>query len=158
MPGTEVVTVNAQTFTCCAREQLPDGTFEEELCTLGEGGRWSRAVKEPWMDQLQFMDVARVVAGPLAKVNYRPALKTADAQLLILVFRGATTPPGGSFSRPTLACPGAKRRSGDRPSRVRFWPMAPLHFRRLRWCSEITFPSGSRKATIRQVGNSNGPT
>ena len=38
--------------------------------------------------------VANAVAGPLAKANFRPALKTADAQLLILVFWGSTQGSG----------------------------------------------------------------
>ncbi|HWA25137.1 MAG TPA: hypothetical protein VG734_05630 [Lacunisphaera sp.] len=91
----EVVTVNAQTFNRYKREQMPDGSFKEELYSFGEGGCWSRAMKDPWMDKLQFMDVARAVAAPLAKVNYRPALKTADAKLLILVFWGSTQGSSG---------------------------------------------------------------
>lgn len=84
------VAINAQVFNGYAREQLPDGSFKPEFYSFGEGGCWSRALKDPWMEHLNFMDIARVVAGPLAKVNYRPALKTTDAQLLIIVYWGST--------------------------------------------------------------------
>lgn len=91
----EHVVVNSQVFNRYAREQLPDGTFKPEFYTFGEGGCWSRAIKDPWMEQLQFLDVARAVAGPLAKMNFRPALKAADARLLIMVYWGSTQGSSG---------------------------------------------------------------
>jgi hypothetical protein len=89
LPAGEVA-INAQVFNGYAREQLPDGSFKPEFYSFGEGGCWSRALDDPWMERLDFMDIARVVAGPLAKANYRPALKSADAQLLIIVYWGST--------------------------------------------------------------------
>jgi hypothetical protein len=84
------VAINAQVFNGYARVQLPDGSFKPEFYSFGEGGCWSRALQDPWMERLDFMDIARVVAGPLAQAGYRPALKAADARLLIIVYWGST--------------------------------------------------------------------
>ena len=86
----EVVAVSSVVFNGYARQRLPDGSFKPEAYVFGEGGRMSRPVADPAMEQLKFADVARVVAGPLAKQNYHPALKTSEVQLLIVVFWGST--------------------------------------------------------------------
>ena len=86
----ETVAISSKVFNGYARAQLPDGTFKPESYVFGEGGAWTRAINDPTMEKLTFVQVARVVAGPLAKVNYHPALTSADAGLLILVFWGST--------------------------------------------------------------------
>jgi hypothetical protein len=91
----EEMAVNAQVFNGYARERLPDGTFKPEFYVFGEGGCWTRPVADPWMDKLTFPKIGHIIAGPLAKQNYIPALKSADAGLLIIVFWGSTE---GSYS------------------------------------------------------------
>ena len=86
----EVVAVSSVVFNGYARQRLPDGSFKPEAYVFGEGGRMSRPVADPAMEQLKFADVARVIAGPLARQNYHPALKTSEVQLLIVVFWGST--------------------------------------------------------------------
>jgi hypothetical protein len=86
----EVVAVSSEVFNGYSREQLPDRTFKPELYVFGEGGRWTRPINDPEMDKLTFPQIVKVVAGALAKMNFRPALKSPDATLLILVFWGST--------------------------------------------------------------------
>lgn len=93
LPGfllAEVVAVNSQVFNGYVRHQLPNGTFQPETYTFAEGGCWSHALHDPGMEKLKFMDIVRVLAGPLVKVNYRPGLKASDTQLLIMVYWGST--------------------------------------------------------------------
>ena len=89
LPAQEMA-VSSKVFNGYSREQLPDGTFKPELYVFGEGGCWTRPVNDPWMDKLKFAQIGQIIAGPLAKLNYRPAFKAADAGLLILVFWGST--------------------------------------------------------------------
>ena len=91
----EVASISSRVFNGYARELLADGTFKPELYVLGEGGRWSRPISDPEMEKLTFPQIVRAVASPLAKMKYRPAGKSADAGLLILVFWGTTN---GSYA------------------------------------------------------------
>ena len=91
----EALAVSSRVYNGYARERLPDGTFKPEFFVFGEGGCWTRPIDDPAMDQLTFPKIVHIVAGPLAKMNYRPAFKAADTDLLILVFWGSTE---GSYS------------------------------------------------------------
>jgi hypothetical protein len=86
----EVVVVSSKVFNGYARERQPDGTYKPEFYAFGEGGCWTRPIKDLAMENLKFIDIARTVAGPLAKLNYRPALEPDGTGLLILVFWGST--------------------------------------------------------------------
>jgi len=86
----EVVAISSVVFNGYTRAQQPDGTFKPETYAFGEGGLMARAVADPAMEKLKFDDIVRVIAGPLARQNYHPALKSADVQLLIVVFWGST--------------------------------------------------------------------
>jgi hypothetical protein len=86
----ETVVISSKVFNGYARERQPDGTYKPESYAFGEGGRWTRPINDPGMEKLKFIDIARVVAGPLAKLNYQPAVKPEDTKLLILVFWGST--------------------------------------------------------------------
>jgi hypothetical protein len=57
---------------------------------FGEGGCWTRPVKDSDMELMTFLRVAKAVAVPLGRLNYRPAQTSAEAELLILVYWGAT--------------------------------------------------------------------
>ena len=97
----EPVAVLSQVFNGYARVHLPDKSFKPERYTFGEGGSWTRPVDDPAMDKLKFLDVARVVAGPLQRLNYLPAQTAEEAELLILVFWGSTQ--GSRSSDPSQA-------------------------------------------------------
>lgn len=86
----EAVAVSSTVFNNYTRQRLPDGPFKPELYVFGEGGCWTRPIDDPKMQKLTFPQIGRIVAGPLAKMNYRPAFKASDVGLLILVFWGST--------------------------------------------------------------------
>ena len=84
------VAVFAATFNGYARTRLPDKSFKPEIYTFGEGGCWTRPVRDPVMDQMTFLRVAQAAAAPLGRLNYRPARTAGEAELLILLFWGST--------------------------------------------------------------------
>ena len=98
------VAVFSQVYNGYTRTKLPDGSFKPEAYTFGMGGSWTRAVKDPEMEKMDFLRVARSIARPLASLDYVPALETGEAELLILVFWGSTQgtrdyDPSGSINR-----------------------------------------------------------
>ena len=80
----------AQVFNGYKRAQLPDKSFKPEVYTFGEGGCWTESVTDAENKEMTFLSVAKAVAPPLARVNFRPARTAAEAELLIMVFWGAT--------------------------------------------------------------------
>ena len=47
------------------RAKLLDGTLKPEYYAFAEGGRWTGQGRDPSMDSLKFMDVARTISGSL---------------------------------------------------------------------------------------------
>ncbi len=80
------------------RHKLPNGTFEPETYAFGEGGLWRGPMRDGSIDLLNFKDVARTIAGPLADQYYLPAKDPNQTKLLILVYWGTTH---GSFEHYT---------------------------------------------------------
>lgn len=72
------------------RTRLPDGSFKPEEYAFGNGGRIDGTFKDPSMDKLSFMDIARTLAGPLGAQGYVPARAVDSERLLIVVFWGTT--------------------------------------------------------------------
>jgi hypothetical protein len=75
------------------RKKLPDGSFKVETYAFGEGGDWGGARVDASMDRLKFLDVARVIAVPLAARNYMPSRDQNTTDLLIMVYWGTTRAP-----------------------------------------------------------------
>jgi hypothetical protein len=48
------------------RTKLPDGRFKPETYAFGKGGYWSGPLRDKTIDRMEFMDVAKVIAPPLA--------------------------------------------------------------------------------------------
>ena len=101
----EPVAVFAQVFNGYTRTRLPDKSFKPETYTFGEGGCLTRPVTDEAGAEMTFLRVARAVAAPLGRLNYRPAHTSPEAELLILVFWGATegtrghSDPSGAVSQ-----------------------------------------------------------
>jgi hypothetical protein len=76
------------------RIKLADGSFQPESYAFGEGGSWGGQIKDATIDKLQFKDVARVIADPLAGQKYLPARDPAKTKLLIMVYWGTTAVAG----------------------------------------------------------------
>ncbi len=75
------------------RTKLPDGTFQVEPYAFGPGGNWGGEFRDASIDKLSFMDVARVIAAPLASQRYAPARDPKVTKLLIMVYWGTTAVP-----------------------------------------------------------------
>jgi len=75
------------------RAKLPNGSFQPEVYAFGEGGRWSGEISDATFDRLSFMEVARIIAGPLAAQKYLPAKDPGKTKLLIMVYWGLTDVP-----------------------------------------------------------------
>jgi hypothetical protein len=75
------------------REKLPDGSFKPEYYAFAKGGYWSGPVADKSIDKMDFLDVAHVVAGPLANQKYLPSKDPAATKLLIVVYWGTTHAP-----------------------------------------------------------------
>jgi hypothetical protein len=75
------------------RARLPDGSFQPEFYAFGEGGNWGGQLSDVTIDKMHFMDVARVIAGPLDGQKYVPARDPVKTRLLIMVYWGTTAVP-----------------------------------------------------------------
>ncbi|HEY4988948.1 MAG TPA: hypothetical protein VII09_04030 [Opitutaceae bacterium] len=89
----QITAVSSQVSADYSRTKLPDGSFQAESYTFGEGGHQSGAAHDDTIDKLTFLDVAKVIAVPLAKKNYVPVgnRDPDKTQLLIMVYWGTTT-------------------------------------------------------------------
>jgi hypothetical protein len=93
---TGVTAVASRASSDYIRVKLADGSYQPEFYSLGKGGKWGGNISDATVDKLQFLDVAHVVAGPLADQNFVPATDPAKTKLLIMVYWGTTQVPGPS--------------------------------------------------------------
>jgi hypothetical protein len=90
--GGELTAVYAQAADDYVRPKLPDGSYQPETYTFGNGGRMAGATKDESIDKLNFLDVAKVIASPLERMKFVPE-KDRDpdkTKLLIMVYWGTT--------------------------------------------------------------------
>ena len=73
------------------RTKLSDGSFATETYAFGEGGCWGGDMRDKSIDDQDFTKVAKVVAVPLRRQNYRPASDARSTKLLIMVYWGTTS-------------------------------------------------------------------
>lgn len=86
-----VTAVSAATSGEYARARLPDGSFQSEAYAFGEGGYYRGLIKDPTVDDVSFMEVARTLSGPLAAQGFVPTKDPEKARLLIMVYWGMTS-------------------------------------------------------------------
>ena len=89
----DVTAISSRTTDDYVRVKLPDGSIQLETYAFGEGGH-SSSVSDASIDGLRFIDVARAIAGPLAKQRYIPTRDAKTTKLLVLVYWGRTSAPG----------------------------------------------------------------
>jgi hypothetical protein len=75
------------------RARLPNGSFKPEYYSFGAGGNWGGEFNDLTIDKLTFLDVAHVIAPPLATQKYLPAWDPKATRLLIMVYWGTTAVP-----------------------------------------------------------------
>ncbi len=75
------------------RAKLPDGSFQPETYTFGEGGHLAGPMRDDSVDTLSFMELAKVIAAPLADMEYIPAdgRDPNETKMLIMVYWGKTS-------------------------------------------------------------------
>jgi hypothetical protein len=88
-----VTAVSSKVSKDYVRKKSPDGSFVPEYFAFGEGGKWEGEFNDVTIDKLRFIDVARVIAAPLAGRKYLPARDPAKTSLLIMVYWGTTAVP-----------------------------------------------------------------
>jgi hypothetical protein len=74
-----------------ARNRLPDGTYGPESYAFGDGGYYGSPSRDATIDSESFMDIARVIARPLADHNFKPTRDPKKVNLLIMVYWGVTS-------------------------------------------------------------------
>jgi hypothetical protein len=89
--GDTVTAVSAATSGDYARVRLADGSFQSESYAFGEGGFYRGRIKDPTIDDVSFMEVARTLAGPLSAQGFIPTRDPGKARLLIMVYWGMTS-------------------------------------------------------------------
>ena len=93
-----VTAVSSKVTSDYVRERLPDGKFKPEYYSFGEGGQWAGQIRDQSLDKLSFIDVAKVIAAPMAARNYVPATDPKTTRLLVMVYWGMTFVPGATSS------------------------------------------------------------
>jgi len=90
----DITAVSSSASKDYIRAKLPNGTFQPENYTFAKGGKWNGTVHDETIDKLGFMDIARIIAVPLATQNYLPAKDPNKTRLMIMVYWGTTDVPG----------------------------------------------------------------
>jgi hypothetical protein len=88
--GEEIEAVSSRVSADYVRAKLPDGSFQPETYAFAKGGYRSSGTQDYSIDKIQFLDVARTIAGPLATQRYIPAKDPKTTRLLVMVYWGAT--------------------------------------------------------------------
>ncbi len=89
----EVEAIASKAAKDYVRKKLPDGTFQPETYVFGKGDDWRGARVDPTIDKMDFMDVARILAVPLAKKQYLPTSDPKTTDELIMMTWGTTRAP-----------------------------------------------------------------
>jgi hypothetical protein len=89
----DITAVSGKTSPDYIRDRLPSGAFAPELYSFGDGGHFGGPMHDESIDPLKFIDVARVIAAPLADQHYVPGTDPKTVKLLIMVYWGLTDVP-----------------------------------------------------------------
>src|SRR5580658_518891 len=77
----DITAVSGRTSRDYVRARLANGSFAPESYAFGKGGNWAGAKVDASIDKLNFLDVAHMIAGPLASQNYVPSKDPMTAKL-----------------------------------------------------------------------------
>ncbi len=92
LPAAEVEAIASKVAKDYVRKKLPDGTYQPETYTFGKGDNLGARV-DPTVDKMDFMDIARIMAVPLAQKRYLPTQDAKTTNELIMVYWGTTQAP-----------------------------------------------------------------
>ncbi len=99
--SSDITAVSSRVSSDYVRARQADGSFAPETYAFAKGGAWKGAMTDDSIDKLTFLDVAHIIALPLAGQNYLPSRDPNAAKLLIMVYWGTTRPPGRTNESPT---------------------------------------------------------
>lgn len=94
--GDGITAVASRVSKDYVRAKLPNGGFQPEFYAFGSGGTWGGEIHDATIDKLTFLDVAHVIALPLADQKFFPAKDPNKTKLLIMVYWGTTAVPASS--------------------------------------------------------------
>ncbi len=120
----EAVAISSKASTDYVRQRLADGSFQAESFAFAKGGLW-KGTEGGTKDMLDFMDVAKTIAKPLADQGYFSARDPKKTKLLIMVYWGTTrTPenPTDSISSQNLEVASAAALAANHPQAAHFNP------------------------------------
>jgi hypothetical protein len=89
----EVEAISSKVGKGYVRKKLPDGSFQPETYVFGKGDDWRGARVDATIDKMDFMEVARILAVPLAKKQYMPTTDPKATDELIMMYWGTTRAP-----------------------------------------------------------------
>jgi hypothetical protein len=89
----DVTAVEAKVSSDYARVRLPSGEFKPETYVFAKGGEWKGAMQDFSIDKMGFMEVAHMIAYPLAGQKYIPSQDPRTTKLLLMVYWGTTHAP-----------------------------------------------------------------
>jgi hypothetical protein len=110
----DIATISSEVSPDYVRVKLSNGSFQPETYTFGEGGRMAGMTRDATADALAFLDVAKVIAPPLAKRNYVPVedRNPEKTDQLIMVYWGTTA--GTSDASDSLEYQNLQRTQGPK--------------------------------------------
>src|ERR1700728_1770548 len=81
----DTVAISSKTSNDYSRTRLPDGSFAPETYSFGKGGVLAGQARDPAIEKMDFMDIARTIAIPLEHAAYLPSKDPKATKLLIMV-------------------------------------------------------------------------
>jgi hypothetical protein len=90
----DITAVSARASKDYVRVKLANGSFQPEAYAFGEGGCYGGPTSGDSIDRLKFVDIAHIIAGPLAAQSYLPAKDPKKARLVIMLYWGTTDVAG----------------------------------------------------------------
>jgi|CZKI01.1.fsa_nt_gi hypothetical protein len=118
----EAVAISSTASGDYVRARLANGSLQRETFAFAKGGVW-RSAAGGVTDMLDFMEVARTIAGPLASQSYFSSKDPKATKLLIMVYWGTTRAPEhstDSVSSQNLQDANAAALAANHPEMVRF--------------------------------------
>ena len=91
--GEDFEAVSSKVSRDYVRKKTPRGLVIPETYAFAKGGYWSGPFSDATIDRLEFIDIARTLAVPLASQNYIPTDDQKKTELLLVVYWGTTYAP-----------------------------------------------------------------
>jgi hypothetical protein len=92
----DAIAVSSKTSNDYSRTRLANGSFAPEYYSFGKGGVLAGQARDPAIEKMDFMDIARTIAVPLEHAGYLPSKDPKATKLLIMVYVGRTGIAGGA--------------------------------------------------------------